>query len=324
MIRLFKSGNPLKYAVLLCYVIILKLPLLHHQISSEIFHLNYIANFSVAVVLLFAEALAMNAIVTNLRITDHNNSTTALFVILTGCALEAFLPLSSVLLVNLIIVLLILLLYKTYNANINYRPVFDAGLIASIASFIYLPAAALLIFIFIALSFLRPFNWREWVIATIGFSVPFLFLLCWNFLSDKSSNVFSEQLPVLKTNYPAQLLTKKFGLALTIPVSVWGLLLLNSLYIIQRDYLKRVVQIRKFLVLNIWLLFILALSAAVVFLIPKYESFRIQHFLLIILPISVLIAYGFDTIKRKVIAETIHLFLFLLILFFQYQNQLFG
>jgi len=324
VIQLFKSGNPLKYPVLLCYVVVLKLPLLIHQIPSEIFHLNYVANYSASVILLFVEALAMNTIVTNLRIADHNNSSTALFVILSGCALESFLPLSSVLLNNLLIVMLILILYKTYNTNINYRLAFDAGLIVSIASFIYLPSSVLLIFIFIALSFLRPFNWREWFIAVIGFAVPFLLILCWAFLTDRFENVVSQHFQFIETNYPPQMDKNESRLALSIPVAVWGLLLLNSLYIIQRDYLKRIVQIRKFLVLNIWLLFILIISVGAVWLIPGYELFRVQHFLIIILPLSVLIAYSFDTIRRKLMAEVIHLFLLLLILFFQYQNQLLG
>jgi len=91
---------------------------------------------------------------------------------------------SSVLLVMLFRVLGT---YKMEGTLLNFL---DAGLLVSLASLIYLPAAAIVPVLFIAMVIFRPFNWREYVFSAIGLMIPYLFIFSGYYLAGHSAGEY--------------------------------------------------------------------------------------------------------------------------------------
>jgi len=229
--------------------------------------------------------------------------------VLAACMFREFLFLSPAMIANTFIILVIDQLFSMYKQQYAYREVFDTGLLIGISSLIYFPSIVLLIAMFIALSLLRPFIWREWVLGFLGLLTPYFLVITWCFWFDKLPYFIDRQFG-----------TALFGFNSYIPVNgevrVVGIILLtmigSTFIIFQNSYLKSPIQIRKYLVLIIWLLALLMVS----FLFEYTIS--LAHFVIISVPLSMIIGYFLVNIRRKRIAEAVHLVLLLAILFFQY------
>ncbi|MFN6038461.1 MAG: DUF6427 family protein, partial [Bacteroidota bacterium] len=80
-------------------------------------------------------------------------------------------------LANLLIITGIQRISDSYRMETAKGNLFDAGFLFSLSILIYPPAITLLPLIFISISILRPFIWREWTIAVIGIITPPLFII---------------------------------------------------------------------------------------------------------------------------------------------------
>jgi hypothetical protein len=85
---------------------------------------------------------------------------------------------------GLLVILSIYTLIKMYGQAEPYRQVFTASACVGMASLFYLPSMYFLIMIWISLVTYRVGSWREWIIALIGFIIPFIYLLSWYFWND--------------------------------------------------------------------------------------------------------------------------------------------
>jgi hypothetical protein len=124
---------------------------------------------------LIINALLLNSIVIKHQLLLKNtNLVASLFLLIAATATNA-LTLSPLLFAN---VFLILALDKTltlYNQQKVFSLCFQVGFLVAIAAHLYRPAALFLFLFFIALLVIRTFVWRDWIIALLGFLVPFLY-----------------------------------------------------------------------------------------------------------------------------------------------------
>jgi len=85
---------------------------------------------------------------------------------------------------NFFIVLMLNSLINTYRKNTAFNGVFEGGLFLGIASLFYFPIVFLLPVLLISLIVLRPFIWREWLIAILGFMFPYIYVIIFYFWND--------------------------------------------------------------------------------------------------------------------------------------------
>ena len=106
-----------------------------------------------------------------------------LYVIISSNSIESV-QLHPILISNLLVLLAVNRLYDMYKKEDTFSEVFDAGFLLAAATLLYFPCMIFCLLIFIALIIFHPFVWREWLIAIIGFFMPFAFLAVYYFLSD--------------------------------------------------------------------------------------------------------------------------------------------
>lgn len=86
---------------------------------------------------------------------------------------------------GLLIAVSIFTLMRMYGQSEPYRQVFIASALIGLASLFYFPAMYFLIMVWISLVTYRITSWREWIIAFIGFLIPFIYLISWYFWNDE-------------------------------------------------------------------------------------------------------------------------------------------
>ncbi len=83
---------------------------------------------------------------------------------------------------NIIILYSLFQVFNTYRKDHVLSQIFNACFFLSSALYLNIANIFLFPYIFVALSILRPFNWREFVIAVIGFICPVFIYECLSYL----------------------------------------------------------------------------------------------------------------------------------------------
>lgn len=161
--------------------------------------------------------------------------------------------LSPALVASTLLILALFRLMATYKVDgISYN-FLDAGFMIALSSLLFFPAAGFLVFLFIALALLRPFNWREYAYALVGFGLPYFFLFAGYYLKGVSPALFFNSLGEL-------MVPRKLHLSLVNWISAGFLavmLLYGSYYMLTTiDNMK--IQSRKMFILFLWLFLVAA------------------------------------------------------------------
>jgi hypothetical protein len=293
--QLDKSASPF-YAILLQFL---------KNISSGNFYFFYVLSIS----LVFLQAMLINWFVNNIKLFPKASYVPGLLYLLCASLFREYLFFTPVLIVNTFIVLIVIQMFSIYKKNNCYREIFDVGFLIGVCALIYFPSVSLLLLFLVALSILRPFIWREWVIGVIGVFVPFYLSGTAYFLNNKLPNFF---LATFESVYA------EFNVAIQSgPELVWIgsqviIMLGASIYILQNNFMKSPIQFRKFLTLMLWGIVILAFSS--LFL----NNLTLNHFLILSAPLSIILSYFFLSFKKWYVPETFFWALLLSIFTFQY------
>lgn len=246
-------------------------------------------------VLLMAGIVSLTAIYLNLAFNNREvlykkSYLPSLFYVLLASSFSEFLMVHPFHLVNL---LLVRVWDKTFSLFKNERPVraiFDSGFLLSVAVLLYLPLYPFLLLYFIALLILRPFDFREWLIAGTGIALPFFFQFVWWFPVELMERW--QWINRYMTHYRmvplAALSQKQMVLG-----GIIAVLLLLALIRLRANYLKNIIRTRNYqqvLILHL-------VAAAGVFFLAGNRAFSLL--LLCALPASVFIAYYFVSSKRR-------------------------
>ena len=201
---------------------------------------------------------------------------------------------------NVFILLALISVTDTYREERVLSKIFNGALYTSLATFFYMNYTFFVLFYFIALLILRPFNWREWFVTIMGLIAPVFVYFCIGYLINIPFTDFFTYVLNLFTNFQKPLLSEYFY-----PL-FFGLLILLLLGA-GKHFSKGLggkIKTQKNLSLMYWL-FLLSL-------VNFFSKNNNSYFPLVasVIPISVLLSDYFYNIKQLKVANTL---LFLLL-----------
>lgn len=327
MINLFKTYNPLNAIWLAVLLIVLRIGYVYNS-PAEIqfafvepfarllipvdykFALSPFTNIFLAGVVIFVQALWFNRLVNSFNLMGRPSFLPALMYVVLTALFAPFLTLSAPLICNFIIIGMLFRLFGTYKTPDAKSVAYDLGMIVALGTLIYLPFIFMFLVIWAGLIVFRPFNWREWVAAIMGFATIFFFLAVIYYLTDRLPAFAKIWLPQ-PASAPAPMQISLYNYLVLVPVAI--ILLLCFLKVSQL-FFRSYVQTRK----SFQLLLVLAVMAGLSFYIKK--EFRLEHFLLCALPLAVFFSYYFLYAARKWFYEGLFLLLVGSIIYFQFNT----
>lgn len=240
-------------------------------------------------VLITIQAYLFNTLINRFEVLYKNsNIPVIIFIILYGL-IPDFLSLSPFILVNTLMPLALWKIFALYKSERPVTRAFDTGFVFSLMILCYLPMALLVVFMYLCIAILRPFNWREWVASALGLATPaillFTILLVTNKMHLRITEVNTDTwLPVIKL--------QSLSWHYILPALVIAIILFLSFLKLYANYSKNVIRMRKFQLCFMLLLIFLLL----IILIPVQQS--AARFSLLIPPICLFLSYYFIAIRK--------------------------
>ena len=213
---------------------------LSHFLSKYVTNLPQTVLFIIYHIVVLVQAIRLNMVLSDLRMFQNNNYTTAMAYVLLSGILTQWCSISSALIANFLLIWLFIKLSRLYNRPSPKTLLFNTGLIVGLSVICYHPTAILILVVLFALAVVRPFRLAEWMVLLMGILLPYYFLISWLFLNDNVSQ-FSSFLPYLQWNLPFP----QWNLPLIIRLSVLVVTLLAGLICWQKSNKRMVIQIRK-------------------------------------------------------------------------------
>jgi hypothetical protein len=267
-------------------------------------------NIILASVFVLIQALLVNKLVNHYNLLSKPTFLPALMYITGSSIFVPFMILSPALLCNFLTIWLISKLIDFYKGDNIQATAYDSGMITALGTIIYFPYIFIFLAIWISLIIFRPFNWREWAAAFIGFLTIFFFLAVYYYWNDHLSNFYQIWLP-LKSQFPVRFQIDYYNYLVLIPVI---LILALSVFRLNENFLKSYVQTRK----AFQLLFFVFIIAALSFYINPF--FRLSHFILCLVPLSIIMGYYFLYAKKRWFYESLYILLFISVIYFQFNK----
>src|SRR5690554_2087068 len=188
----------------------------------------------------------------------------------------------------LFILLGIYSLFKIYKNERALQPVFEAGLCIAIASLFYANALFFGLFIFVALTVLLPFNWRQWAAGIFGLSTPILIVFSIFFLRDSVPDLVE----TIHYNITVWHRSFTFGYPHYIFIGIISILFLRSLGHLFSGTIRKI-STRKYYTL---LLFFIILTTIIFFSVPAANK---EIFFFIIPSVSFIISNYLENIRSR-------------------------
>jgi len=306
MIRFFKSPQPASLLVIPAIILILWAQAFMNcfpvmEVSAQpvwkLFLMVFATlpsgvNWLIMVAMVSYSAIYINQITNKHEILYKNSYLPAFVYALFISSVPEFLTVHPIHFVNLI---LLRVFDKSFSLIKNDSPtpaIFDSSFLAGVAALIFFPAFIIIPVMIIAQSSIRPFNFREWLIMLIGFSLPYFFVTVWMFWNHDLLYFWKDYLerfvhlkPEVSIVFTPQLLT------LAILFGIW---LLFSLTKLRVNYLKNVIRAR--IIQQVLFLFFL-FGVGSIFLGQKIS---VVNFSLLAIPFSIFAAYYLLSAKKRI------------------------
>lgn len=126
----------------------------------------------------------MNRITANQEIVEKQNYFPVFLFLLLSIVGANPIQISSQIFTNVIVLYAVYKLLDTYRKDDVLKQIFEAAFLISVSAFITISSIISVPLFFVVLLILRPFHWREWTIALLGFFVPVFIYECMAYLSD--------------------------------------------------------------------------------------------------------------------------------------------
>lgn len=262
----------------------------------------------VTTIIIWLQALLINAMVARNRLASEINLFPGLFYILVCSALPVFQEFSPLHLANTFLILAIGQISRIYKQNRYTDYLFNSGLLIGLASLFYSPYILFLLPILFGLNSLRAFKLKEWLAVIIGSGIPVLWLLVLAFLNDDLGNrweVWSSGIAFFDIDRQPMLRSELIGLIIMGTLIL--VLLINHNAIIQ----KTIIEVRK----KIDLLYTVLFFGLIVTAFSASAS--MVNLLTVTVPCGILLSFLFTRMSRAM-SELVHLFLLIGVLVYHY------
>lgn len=279
-----------------------------------LFPAKYLLDYRIAIIvismlLILIEAYMLNQIINFHGVIKEQTHLPSLIYVVMMSSLPEQLAMHPMIFANFFILLAFNAILHFYHANQAAIKAFDAGLFLGIAALFYWPSIFLFALLLTSLMVLRVFNWREWFGGFLGLILPFLFLSLSFYLTDSFNLESFERLaePFYKVQFSAVYINTYI-----IVFSILLIIIISSIVRFVMDlntYAK--LKTRRYLQLVIWFL----VFAALTYFISEKKTMIGLSFLAI--PLSVLMANYFYTLKNQLIGELLFLVLLVAVIYNQ-------
>ena len=272
-----------------------------HNISPE-------ANVLIALALTIVQALFINNVVNHFNLVGRSSFLPALMYMTLASLMLPFLVLSPMLICNFLSIWMLSKLLSLYRQTDIKPLMFDLGMIVALGSLVYFPFIVMLPLLWCGLLIFRPFDWREWLAAFVGFLAVYFLLGIIYLWFDRLGEFYEIWLP-LTHPLPTSIHVDIYDYLVLLPVI---LILVLFIFILRQNLFKSVVHIRK----SFQLLF--CMFALVVVSFYLNPDLTVNHFLLAVPPIAIYMAYYFSYATKRWFYESVFALLLLTIIYFQF------
>jgi hypothetical protein len=155
------------------------------------------------------------------------------------------------LLTNVFVLFAVFKLLDTYRNEKVLNQIFEAAFLLSCSAFITISSIISFPLFFIILLILRPFHWREWVIALLGFFVPVFIYECMAYLTNFNQWYLYDAIALFFQSLKAPSFSEYY---LPITISLFILLVISILYNLMNGFGNTVKKQRAKSIL-LWYLF---------------------------------------------------------------------
>ena len=328
MLSLFRSNNPAVVIFYLLYLILFRVCFSflsvnadfvfeHHEPLSALLF-SFFKNTStgyptislvLSAVFCFIQALLVNGIVNENKILAKKNYVAgALFIVFASFFKESLLLTPSSIALTFII-LCTARIFSLVRKEKSYGDIFDVGFLVAIAALFYFPCVLFILFAYIGLSTVRPFNYREWIIVLLGFLSPFLLVFTYYYWNDKAALLLADMANVHPQGW---LIRGSFELSDKIVIGGMAICTVICLTLLPGSLYSSLIQVRKFA--NTLVVFVVLVIVA----IALQQTIHLSHLVLLALPLGIITSMVLMQIKRNWLTEVMHIILILLVLVGQY------
>jgi hypothetical protein len=214
---------------------------------------------------------------------------------------------------SLFLILTIDRIFNTYEKEVIHSNAFDSGIFLAIGSLFYLNLVFFFPFLWIGFIIIKPkVNWREYVLTTLGFALPWVAALTY-YLATGSSD---ELQLTLKANFTSHQTFLRENLSIQIYIGLLILLtLLGSLFLLSQ-YDGKKISSRKYFKAFFWIFLI---SITLIMASPAVSQ---EIIMVLAIPLTYLISNYLIFMKRLVWAEIFLYVLIAAVVFLQFSWQL--
>jgi len=201
---------------------------------------------------------------------------------------------------TLFLVLAIDRIFNSFDKEIIHSNAFDAGIFLAIGSLFYLNLVFFFPLLWFGFIIIKPkVNWREYILSTIGFVLPWLGALIYYLIAGRQDELWN----TLQMNFTSPQIFLRENLPIQIYVGYLVLLtLLGSIFLLSQ-YDDRRISSRKFFKVFFWIFLIS------IVLIAANPAVSQEIIIILAFPLTFLISNFFIFMKRQVWGE---IFLYLL------------
>jgi hypothetical protein len=292
VIGLFKQKTPANIFVLFVLGVLIKLPLFRNATKpviheNDAFFYGKIIEFlnslsgsafffaSLTYALLFTQALQLNKLINDQRMTQKTTFLPAAAYLLCTSIMPDWNVFSAPLLVNSLVLLVFNGLFKIHDKYSIKGTVFNIGLAIGISSFIFFPSVVFFVWLIFGLLVMRPVRFNEWLICLVGVTTPFYFYAAYLLINnqwsiDRLVQPFTFNMPDPDQSF----WLAASGLLLVIPFLIGG-------YYVQENLRRMLIQVRKS-----WSLLLIYLMFALFIPFLNNNAAGFQNWILIAIPFA--------------------------------------
>ena len=261
-----------------------------------------------AAVLVYFQAIMVNQLVDEFRLMSERTWLPGLFYILITSALPEFLFISAPLVAATFVPVSLRKVFKAYKITQATALVFDAGFWMAVASLFYPPALILLIAAFSGVMVMRSFNLREQLVFFTGAWTPLFLAWLWYFWNDLGGAFRSTQFNEIFQIYRFDV---SFDTRMALKTALLVLLLVVFVFGLNQYFQRKLIQTQKAITTLYWVLFTGGL------LVLLRSQWRWEHFLLPAAAAGIFLAFSFQNLRNRWMAEILHLALLATVFFIQ-------
>ena len=265
---------------------------LFYKLINQFLAFNASGSFIIALLLLLMQAFLLVQFNRKYILINYRTFLPAFFYVLVAGSFVRLQQVNPVISGTLFMFIALKFIYDIYRRDYALNRLYMAGFFVALSSMFWPPFAVFFIVIWVALSILRPFIGREWLVSLLGFLTPFLFVFTYyyvfyditrlNALKETFFQNFSIQHSFVSVHYAYYIF---FGL-------LFILIVLSSFKVIA-NFHKKKIKTRKYFEINWWIFFI----SVLLFVFFEHVSYEILYFMAI--PVSFLLTEYFYSIRRN-------------------------